>query len=841
MNHCADGVSAADIVCPQDSGSGPGPRRQTGIETIGALPWGTHFCQFYATPQDLLETLVPYFREGLAANEFCMWVTSAPLKTEEAKAALRAAVPDLDERLARGQIEILDHDQWYTRSGSFDAEWVIQNWTEKLQKALLRGFSGLRLTGNTFWLEDAEWEDFKQYENAVHRIIGGLPVLALCSYSLDRCGPREILDVVANHEFALIRRGGEWETLRGVEHQAEQALRESRERLAHFAAIVFEGVLISENGRVVDCNEQYAQMLGYSIQELKGMPIENLVAPEDRERVIGNIRLGRESHVEHAAIRKDGSRILVETRGRNSPLNPVQRYTVLRDITVRKQAELELRESEERFRAMVQAVPSLTFEGDAEGLSTFVSESWCAYTGMSEEETRGWGWAKALHPEDSEAAAARWAAAARTGSPFESTHRLRAADGSYRWFIGRALPTRGADGEIVRWSGSLTDIDDLVRAEQSLLEASRRKDEFLAMLAHELRNPLAPIRNAAHVLGRLGLEEPRVKWAREVIEGQVAHLARLVDDLLDVSRIVRGKITLKKEEIDFATLAERALEAVQPLIESKRHRLVVRLPKEPVRLEADPVRLSQVLLNLLDNAAKYNPDGGRIEFEARVEGREIEVQVKDDGIGVSAELLPHIFELFQQGERTLDRAQGGLGIGLTLVQRLVEMHGGRVEARSEGPGQGAVFILRLPIKLAPSASPMHGQEEKKSCASGMRVLVVDDDLAVADSTAVLLELDGHEVRLAHSGHAALELVPLFRPQVVLLDIGLEGMDGFETAKRLRQLPEGRSLCLMAVTGYGDEETKTAALAAGCDCHLVKPVRIDLLTGLLAEVSQSPQP
>lgn len=243
------------------------------------------------------------------------------------------------------------------------------------------------------------------------------------------------------------------------------------------------------------------------------------------------------------------------------------------------------------------------------------------------------------------------------------------------------------------------------RAEEELRLADQRKDEFLAMLAHELRNPLVPISNAAHVIGRLGLEEPRIQWAQEVIETQVAHLTRMVDDLLDISRIVRGKITLKMEKVEFAGLAKQVCEAARPFMESKGHQLIVNFPAESVWLDADPVRLSQVLINLLDNAAKYTPNNGRIELNARAREQEVEIRVRDNGEGISQELLNRVFDIFQQGERTLDRAQGGLGIGLALVQRIVELHGGRVEAQSEGPGHGSTFIIRLPIKNTPSQLP----------------------------------------------------------------------------------------------------------------------------------------
>lgn len=380
--------------------------------------------------------------------------------------------------------------------------------------------------------------------------------------------------------------------------------------------------------------------------------------------------------------------------------------------------------------------------------------------------------------------------------------------------------------------------EELRQTEAALREADRRKDEFLAMLAHELRNPLVPISNAAHILRRPKQEEAVVRWAHETIERQVGHLTRLVNDLLDVSRVARGKITLKPERVNFASLVEHVQDMVCSQLATGRHRLVMRLPAEPMWVKVDPVRITQVLFNLLDNAAKYSHEAGEIEFAAWGEGSQITIQVSDNGIGIPAELLPHVFDLFRQGERSLDRSQGGLGIGLTLVQRLVEMHDGQVEACSKGPGTGAKFTVRLPCLLTPDLMAADHAPMEIHLAGNLRVLVVDDDLAVADSTAVLLELEGHEVRIANSGYAALESVVTFEPHAIVLDIGMKGMDGLEAARRLRQLPKGNDLFIMAMTGYSDNETRIAALEAGCDHYLVKPVDANELLGLLAEVASS---
>jgi two-component system CheB/CheR fusion protein len=372
---------------------------------------------------------------------------------------------------------------------------------------------------------------------------------------------------------------------------------------------------------------------------------------------------------------------------------------------------------------------------------------------------------------------------------------------------------------------------------EDLAEADRRKDEFLAMLGHELRNPLTPILNCLHVMRRYQPGGSEFEANRRILERQVRHMGRLVDDLLDISRITRGKIQLRVEPVELAGVVERAVAATRPLVEGRRHDLRVALPAEPVWLEADPTRLEQVLANLLNNATKYTEPGGRIELTAAREGREVVLRVRDNGIGITPDLLPRVFELFMQADRSLDRAQGGLGIGLTLVHRLVELHGGRVEAHSAGPGRGSEFIVRLPLP-AGSASPQTPADEAppEPASPGRRstrVLVVDDNRDSAESLAMMFGLDGHEVHLAYDGPAAVEAALAYRPEVIFLDIGLPGLDGYEVARRLRGMPELAGVLLVAMTGYGQEEDRRRCRDAGFDLHLVKPVDPVTLRELLA--------
>ncbi len=374
-----------------------------------------------------------------------------------------------------------------------------------------------------------------------------------------------------------------------------------------------------------------------------------------------------------------------------------------------------------------------------------------------------------------------------------------------------------------------------LRLIQQLRQADRRKDEFLAVLAHELRNPLAPVRNAVEVMRLRDVDDPNLRWARDIIDRQVQQMTRLVDDLLDVSRITRGKVKLQKEPVDLAAVVARAVEISRPLIDARRHELTVTLPPEPVRVEADATRLAQVVANLLNNAAKYTEERGRIWLTVERGGGEAVLRVRDTGVGIPAAMLAQVFDLFTQVDRSEDRSQGGLGIGLTLAKSLVEMHGGSVTAQSEGVGKGSEFVVRLPLLAELRSEGCEpGGSGRLVESSARRILVVDDNVDAADSLAVLLRLLGNDVRTAPDGPAALEAARAYRPDVVLLDLGLPRMSGYEVCRRLRAGHFANGPLVVALTGYGQDEDRRRTREAGFDHHLVKPVNPDELREVLAE-------
>lgn len=395
------------------------------------------------------------------------------------------------------------------------------------------------------------------------------------------------------------------------------------------------------------------------------------------------------------------------------------------------------------------------------------------------------------------------------------------------------------------FTGIVRDITERKRLEEELRErledlaqADRQKNEFLAMLAHELRNPLAPMRMALHLLKMPGVPEATRREARDRMEGQLEQLVRLVDDLLDLSRIVRGRIELRKEILNVAVAAARAIETAKPVIDAHGHELCVVLPDEPIWVEADLVRLAQVIANLLMNAAKYTDKAGRIALTIESGGGHAVVRVRDSGIGIPREMLPRIFDLFVQGDRSLARSQGGLGIGLTLVKRVLEMHGGTITAASAGVGQGSEFVVSLPVvsnRAASTAQPITGSgREKVTDPVRRRVLVVDDNIDAAESIRMFLELSGYDVRCIYDGPSVFEAARSYRPDVIVLDIGLPGMSGYEVARRLREESEFKGTPLIAVTGYGQDEDRRRSQEAGFDCHLTKPVDPEALQAFLAQ-------
>lgn len=511
------------------------------------------------------------------------------------------------------------------------------------------------------------------------------------------------------------------------------------------------------------------------------------------------------------------------------------------DITERIHAEQSVRTSERLYRAIGESIDYGVWVCDPQGRNIYTSESFLKLVGLTQDQCSNLGWGDVLHPDDMADTLAAWQQCVRTGKQWDREHRVRDVDGGWRSVLARGVPVRNERGEITAWAGINLDISRLKDVENQLREADRRKDEFLAMLAHELRNPLAPISNSLNLLRLTDDLSPSAVRVREIMEQQVAQLIHLVDDLLEVSRITRGKIELRREMIELASVVRGVVEASRPLIEAARHQLAIALPPEPLTLHADAVRLTQVLSNLLNNAAKYTDHGGQIWLTARRLGNEVMISVRDTGVGLPVEMLPRIFDLFAQVDRTLHRSQGGLGIGLTLARSLVQLHGGRIEARSEGPGRGSEFIIHLPLAMVEQPGLTGPSPQKPMPPMNLpshKILVVDDAEAAAYVLGKLLERIGQQVRTVNDAGTALAAALSDRPDVVISDIAMPDVDGYELARRIRRQPELQGIVLVALTGYGQESDRQRAVEAGFDHHLVKPVSLKALEALLSSLPEA---
>ena len=523
---------------------------------------------------------------------------------------------------------------------------------------------------------------------------------------------------------------------------------------------------------------------------------------------------------------------------RDNERNIVGAVVAQMDISHQVKAEEALRESEAKFRIIANAMPQMVWSTRTDGYHDYYNQQWYDFTGVPVGSTDGMLWNGMFHPEDHERARALWHRSLEIGETYEIQYRLRHRSGEYRWTLGRALPIRDTSGRITRWMGTCTDIHTQKLAEEELRESSRRKDEFLAMLAHELRNPLAPISTAAELIKLVSADERRVRQASDIISRQVSYMTDLVDDLLDVSRVTRGLTDLQKETLDLKKVIHSAIEQVRPLFGARHHELRLRIETADAHVLGDKTRLVQVIANILNNAAKYTPQSGEISLALYVDESEARISISDNGSGIAPSLLPYVFDLFTQAERTPDRAQGGLGLGLALVKSLTTLHNGWVEATSAGVGQGSTFTIGLPLQGLAEIElfrKAHGDVPPQS-AKSLRLMIVDDNVDAAQSLASLLETKGHQVIVVGDAESALANAGIEAIQVFILDIGLPNIDGYELARRLRAMPQTSNAVLIALSGYGQAHDRVLSKAAGFDHHFVKPSDTQALTKILNQVA-----
>jgi len=627
--------------------------------------------------------------------------------------------------------------------------------------------------------------------------------------------------------------------------QFRSAPRESEEQFAHLVSSVedYAIFLLDAAGQVASWNAGAQRIKGYRESEILGKHFSIFYPPEAiaegvPERALRTAETEGRFAQEGWRLRKDGERFwasVVITPVRDEDGTVRAFFKITRDLSERRKAEIELRQSEERFRLMVEgvidyAIFMLTPEGNVASWN-LGAERLKGYTAL---EIIGKHFSRFYPPEALEQGKPAWELkqAIEQGRIEDEGWRVR-KDGTRFWANVVITAVHGEDGRLRGFSKVTRDLTQRRQIEK-LQEADHQKNQFLAMLAHELRNPLAPMRTALHIVGNPHAPVETVARAKEIAQHQIGHMARLLDDLIDVARIGEGVIDLRREVVDVASVLVSAVQRVRHLVQERRLRLTVDGIEGALFVEADPTRIDQILNNLLTNASKYTDPGGHIWVSAEREGSKAVIRVRDTGIGIDAAMVPRIFDLFVQGERRLDRSAGGVGVGLTLVKKLTELHGGSVEARSPGLGKGSEFIVRLPRVEAPAPARVAAPDQARTLPAGppLRVLVADDNIDAADAIAMLLEMEGEEVRVAYDGPSVLEAADQFHPNVVLLDIGMPGMDGLEVARRLRAAPATGKSFLVAISGWGTIEDRVESRAAGFDHHLVKPFDIRSLETLL---------
>jgi PAS domain S-box-containing protein len=640
--------------------------------------------------------------------------------------------------------------------------------------------------------------------------------------------------------------------LRNLSERDRALLFTSEQRLRTTFTSIGDAVIATDNlGCIERMNTVAEELTGWKFEEARGRPLDEVfrIVHEHTREVVENpvARVLREGRIVGLAnhtvlLARDGREFVIEDsaapiRQEDGTLDGV--VLVFQNATPRRQAERALAEREQQFQVLADNIPALCWMADATGTVLWYNSRWYEYTGTTPEAMQGEGWRSVVDPKVLPDVLERWHASIASGMRFEMVFTLRGADGTPRPFLTRSAPVRDAAGQVMRWFGTNVDISEQQAAQDSLRQADRRKDEFLATLAHELRNPLAPVSNAVTLLKSKGDDPQTREWASTIIERQAQSMARILDGLLDVSRITRGTLTLQKQRVSLASVLDNAVEVAQPLLTTHRHQLTSTLRPQTIEVEVDPLRLSQLIGNLLINAAKYTDPGGRIELSAVVMDQRVTVSVKDNGIGLEPASIGQIFQMFSQVKSALDRSEGGLGIGLAVVKGLAELHGGSVEAQSQGLGQGSTFSVHLPLApRLPAAAPQSALSARDEVAavSQRRVLVADDNKDAATTLQAILELDGHEVHVAHDGQSALEMAERLQPQIAILDIGMPKLNGYEIARRIRSADWGPGMRLIALTGWGQEGDRRRAFAAGFDAHLTKPVDPDELKGLFGETA-----
>ncbi|MFQ6050724.1 MAG: MEDS domain-containing protein [Candidatus Hydrothermarchaeota archaeon] len=691
--------------------------RKTGIDILGDVPWGTHFCQFYLTKEDLIDILVPYFKTGLENNEFCMWITSEPLTVEEAKESLKKVVKNLEDYIKKGQIEILHSSEWYTKSGKFEPEKVLQGWVDKENQALKKGFDGLRLTGNTFWLEKEDWKGFTEYESLVNNVIGKHKMIAICSYSLDKCGASEVIDVVNNHQFALIKREGKWELIESSERKrAWEMLRETEERYRELVELCPDPIGVHSEGKLVFINTAGAKLLGASSpEELIGKSIMDTVHPDYRkivkERVQKMIEEGkRVPLIEEKFLRLDGTEVDVETTA--IPISYKGKPAVLvisRDITERKRVEKELKKQKEFLESIFDAVTDHLTVIDRNFKIVAMNKSHAASFNKKPEDFIGKYCYEEFHGIKQVCEDCVAKESFETGNPSYGLKSGIRKDGSRYWVEINTFPVKDENGQVNSVIEYVKDITEKKKVEEELKESyeklqvaydelkelDRIKSDFINIASHELRSPLSAIMGYLTLMETKTELDEKQKHYLDIIFRNASLLNELIYKILELSLIESGKIELFKRKSSILKITKEIIEDLEIKAKEKEQEITLEFSEKVPMIKIDRERIKEVLTNLISNAIKFTPEGGKIKVNIENRKEDVLVSVSDNGPGISEEDQKRIFDRFYKVESSLTRSVEGTGLGLSIAKGLVELHGGKIWVESE-LGKGSTFYFTIP-------------------------------------------------------------------------------------------------------------------------------------------------
>jgi signal transduction histidine kinase/ActR/RegA family two-component response regulator len=788
----------------------------SGLTAVGAVPWGSHLCYFYRTAEELRRGLLPFFGSGLSDDEQCLWITSDIVPAGEARESLAAAVPDLVERQHAGQIEIIDYAEWQEQLAGNDGEAVVADWIDRATRARSMGFSGLRISGNAFWLETEDGRTSTDYGAAVRKGFRDHRIVALSTYSLNRCMIDDILAALRNHEFALLQRNGSCEVVRSATQlvAAVSRLELGAGRSDHAVELFSEGSVSAS---------AIAKLLSADLDGSTLTRHRELEQERDRllraERDINN-RLACLQRVTATLTEATALDELAAMAGRVIP-SALGADRVL--IYVADSAGSDLR---------LLAAKGAHTTGGPDDASPALSDAFCvgapAWIGNRREMAAPYG--EAWQEEGAVACLPLCFHGRRLGAMSIHFSKPQAFQALQRALIQDIAEQTAFAADRARLH------EETESQKQRLEAAGRAKDQFMGMLGHELRGPLAAIRTAAELLKTDDSRKVRLQ-AGDVVERQTAHMARLLDDLLNVTRITQGKITLRKEPVSFTDVLRKALADRQEEIRQRGITLRSDIAKKPLWVMADPDRLLQIIDNLLSNAVKFTPSAGTVTVSCREENLNVVLSVGDTGEGIEPALMKHVFEPFWQAPQEISRSAGGLGLGLPLAKQLVELHDGTVTAKSDGEHRGSEFTVRLPRSRERAAR----RRLPRRTSTPKRILIVDDDRCAADLLCKLLKLKGHETSVIYSGMTAVATASAFLPDVILCDIGLpDGVDGYDVAKAIRREPSLSDALLIALSGYGRPEDVRRSEAAGFDAHLTKPVSQDAIQAILTERRRAPR-